>query len=221
MTSFEHGYALLIGVDANAVAKWALPDVAKDIAALREVLVHPERCAYLADNVNVLTGKAATRQGILDGLEHIVCEPDMPHLPLSARFWPTYEAIKRHREHIPMPKSDLALEIKAENNLRSALQYHTADLEDEVDFIRTLLRDLKEYQTLSKYTLRRLTVVEMNGKVSARQLNRFRGELAGIRRALGEDYLERIAQRLQGFRSEVIIAVENVGEEGDRQPRLL
>ncbi|MCD6344369.1 MAG: caspase family protein [Anaerolineae bacterium] len=68
-TSFEHGYALLIGVDANAVAKWALPDVAKDIVALREVLVHPERCAYPADHVKTLTGKEATRQGILDGLE--------------------------------------------------------------------------------------------------------------------------------------------------------
>ncbi len=69
MTRFEHGYALLIGVDANAVAKWALPDVAKDIAALREVLVHPERCAYPADHVKMLTGKDATRQGLLDGLE--------------------------------------------------------------------------------------------------------------------------------------------------------
>ncbi|MBN1922023.1 MAG: caspase family protein [Anaerolineae bacterium] len=69
MTHFEHGYALLIGVDENAVAKWALPAVAKDVAALREVLVHPERCAYPVDNVKVLTGKNATRQGILDGLD--------------------------------------------------------------------------------------------------------------------------------------------------------
>ena len=33
------------------------------------MLIHPERCAYLADNVKTLTGKEATRQGILDGLE--------------------------------------------------------------------------------------------------------------------------------------------------------
>ncbi len=59
----------------------------------------------------------------------------------------------------------------------------------------------------------------MNGKVSAQRLARFRGELAAIRRALGEDYLERIEARLQSFRSEVIIAVENVGE-GLRQGRL-
>jgi hypothetical protein len=66
---FTHGYALLVGVDANAVAAWALPDVAKDIAALAQVLTHPERCAYPKANVKVIRGEAATRQGILDGLE--------------------------------------------------------------------------------------------------------------------------------------------------------
>ncbi len=65
---FTHGYALLIGVDQSQANEWALPDVAKDIAALRDVLVHPQRCAYLADNVKVLTGTEATRNGILDGL---------------------------------------------------------------------------------------------------------------------------------------------------------
>jgi len=68
MTTFDAGYALLIGVDQNATAPWALPDVAKDIAALREVLADPERCAYPAANVRVLTGESATRQGILEGL---------------------------------------------------------------------------------------------------------------------------------------------------------
>lgn len=68
MTTFDHGYALLIGVDQNATPKWSLPDVAKDIVALREVLSDPERCAYPAANVRALTGAAATRQGILEGL---------------------------------------------------------------------------------------------------------------------------------------------------------
>ena len=48
--TFAHGYALLIGVTENQVARWALPDVAKDITALSEVLAHPERCAYPAEN---------------------------------------------------------------------------------------------------------------------------------------------------------------------------
>lgn len=69
MTSqFTHGYALLIGVDQSAEARWDLPDLAKDVSALQAVLVHPERCAYLPDNVKVVQGEAATRAGILDGL---------------------------------------------------------------------------------------------------------------------------------------------------------
>lgn len=65
---FSHGYALLIAVDESAEPGWALPDVAKDVSALQVVLVHPERCAYLPDNVKVVQGEEATRAGILDGL---------------------------------------------------------------------------------------------------------------------------------------------------------
>ena len=67
--TFANGYALLIGVTESQVARWALPDVGKDIAALSAVLKHPERCAYPDDNIKVISGPAATRQGITDGLE--------------------------------------------------------------------------------------------------------------------------------------------------------
>ena len=145
-----------------------------------------------------------------EALPHIECEADTPRLPLSPRFWPAYEAIKRHREHTPMPHSEQSLWVKAENNLRSAMEKHAADLEEYLPFIQTLLRDLKEYQTLPKYSLRRLAAVEMHEKVSQRGLARFKKELNALRRALGEDYLERIEQRVKEFRSEIIIAVENV-----------
>lgn len=62
---FKHGYALLIGVDANYLPNLALSDVAKDIAALHKVLTDPERCAYQADHVRVIAGTEATRQNIL------------------------------------------------------------------------------------------------------------------------------------------------------------
>ncbi len=68
-TKFEHGYALLIGVTESQVAQWALPTVAQDIAALEAVLTHPARCAYLPEHIKTITGPAATRDGILDGLE--------------------------------------------------------------------------------------------------------------------------------------------------------
>ena len=67
--TFEHGFALVIGVDTNSVPAWALPAIKRDVDALRHVLVDPERCAYHPEHVKVIDGAAATRQGILDGLE--------------------------------------------------------------------------------------------------------------------------------------------------------
>lgn len=144
-----------------------------------------------------------------EALPHIQCKAETPRLPLSPHFWGAYKAIKCYREHTPMPLSKNSLLEKAENNLRSALEKHAADLEEYLPFIQTLLHDLKEYQTLPKYSLRRLTAVEMDGKVSE-GLTRFKAELNALRSALGEDYLKRIEQRVKEFRSEIIIAVENV-----------
>lgn len=67
--AFEGGFALLVGVDENQVKEWALPTVANDVEELRKVLVHPERCAYREEHVKVVSGPAATRDGVLSGLE--------------------------------------------------------------------------------------------------------------------------------------------------------
>jgi hypothetical protein len=66
---FEHGYALLIGVDQNKVPRFALPTIKNDVTKLNEIITHPERCGYLRDNVRLLTGTDATREKILDGLD--------------------------------------------------------------------------------------------------------------------------------------------------------
>jgi hypothetical protein len=65
---FDHGYALLIAVNESQMPNYALPTVAKDAAALHAVLVHPERCAYLPENVRVIQGAEASREGIRAGL---------------------------------------------------------------------------------------------------------------------------------------------------------
>ena len=148
-----------------------------------------------------------------EAIRRIRCQPGTSRIPLSSRFWPAYEKVKIFREQIPMPRSEQSLFVKAENNLRSALENHAGDLDEYLPFIHTLLRDLKEYQTLPKYTLRRLTKVEMNGKVSQKELVRFRNELESLRRSLGDDYLDRIEQRVKDFRSEIIIAIENIKDD--------
>lgn len=65
---FSNGYALIIAVNENRIPAYALPAVGRDAMALRDVLVHPQRCAYPAANVRLLLGSAATRAGIRDGL---------------------------------------------------------------------------------------------------------------------------------------------------------
>jgi len=65
---FSNAYALLIAVNDNLIPQYALPTVARDAEALRDVLVHPERCAYPADNVRLLMGADASRDGIRGGL---------------------------------------------------------------------------------------------------------------------------------------------------------
>jgi hypothetical protein len=88
---FENGYALVIGVDENSVPRWKLPDVAKDVAAMVDVLIHPERCAYLTENVKQLQGQDATRAGIqpAEGATEVLVTDVMSYVarqvPVSAR----------------------------------------------------------------------------------------------------------------------------------------
>jgi hypothetical protein len=69
LEQFTNGYALLIAVNENLLPRYALPTVARDAEALRDVLVHPQRCAYPAKNVRLLAGSEASRAGIRSGLE--------------------------------------------------------------------------------------------------------------------------------------------------------
>ncbi len=64
--TFDHGYAVVIGIDANQIERLALPTVAKDVQAVHDVLVHPERCAYKPENVKLLKSEESTKRNILD-----------------------------------------------------------------------------------------------------------------------------------------------------------
>ena len=66
---FENGYAVVIGVNSSQIPKLALPTVAADVRAVHDVLIHPQRCAYRADNVRLLMDAEATRANILAALD--------------------------------------------------------------------------------------------------------------------------------------------------------
>ncbi|RCJ41127.1 peptidase C14 caspase catalytic subunit p20 [Nostoc minutum NIES-26] len=68
--TFEHGYALLIGVGESTYSGLSLPVTVKDTQSLYAALIAPDLCAY-PDNeahIRVLNDDKATRSAILDGL---------------------------------------------------------------------------------------------------------------------------------------------------------
>jgi uncharacterized caspase-like protein len=68
--TFNHGYALLIGVGESAYSKLSLPVTVKDTQSLYAALIAPDLCAYpdTEEHIRVLNDDKATRSAILDGL---------------------------------------------------------------------------------------------------------------------------------------------------------
>ena len=69
--TFDHGYALLVGVGQTAEPKWSLPVTVNDIRAIHAILTDPELCAYPnnENHVRLLCNADTTRNAILDGLD--------------------------------------------------------------------------------------------------------------------------------------------------------
>ena len=66
--TFNHGYALLIGVGESQCPGWSLPVTVKDTQAIYGVLTDRDLCGYPPDQIRILNNNAATRDGILQGL---------------------------------------------------------------------------------------------------------------------------------------------------------
>ncbi|UXE60621.1 MAG: caspase family protein [Woronichinia naegeliana WA131] len=66
--TFNHGYALLIGVGESQYAKLSLPVTVKDTQAIYGVLTDRDLCGYPPDQIRILNNNEATRDGILQGL---------------------------------------------------------------------------------------------------------------------------------------------------------
>lgn len=67
---FVKGYALIVGVGAD------LRNTIDDAQGLADILKDEERCAYPADQVEILTGPAADRNGILTALDTLTQRTD-------------------------------------------------------------------------------------------------------------------------------------------------
>jgi len=200
------------------------PEVIKKIAGLphrvksakkfsdNQLLVFRKKgLAIFIQGILDTAAEKATVENMLfeDAQKLIKCNYDETRRDLSGRFWDMYETIKSAREIHKAGKGELALEVKALNNLKSALTHFKSELIDELPFIRTLIRDLSEYMTLPKYTLRRFVEFDISA-ANADRIGQFKKQIQQIRNRLGEDYLDVIKSRTADMNAEVIIAIENI-----------
>jgi superfamily II DNA or RNA helicase/HKD family nuclease len=142
-------------------------------------------------------------QSLEEVLDKIKATKDEKRLPLSGYFWDTYEEIKSFRDNIINHITEQSLQQRAMNVIKSLLSNSSEGLIPYKNFIRMLLEDIRDYGTLSDYTLRRITNLELE------DLEHTIREITGLKKELGEDYLYREKERIKSMKREVIIAIEN------------
>ena len=140
----------------------------------------------------------------------VECEPSTPKEKTSKYFWDNYEKIKAYKPKFKTASNESSLEIKALNNLKSALRIYEESLEEHVPFIRGLIEDLRDYLTLSKFTLRKLTQHELTQNSPKKDIGGFVKVIYELKHYLGEGYLETIKDRSSAHAKEIIIGIENI-----------
>ena len=142
-------------------------------------------------------------------LQVVECEYNTERLLLSDQFWPIYEDVKTHKENIKSSKNDLAIESKAHDNLKVALRIIDPSMEEDINFIKTIIKDIKHYYTMPKFSLRRIAFERLTVNSAKNKWSLFFKELHYLKKVYGTDYLERILETVKDQKEEVIIAGEN------------
>ncbi|WP_069470302.1 helicase-related protein [Candidatus Marithrix sp. Canyon 246] len=182
-----------------------LPNRTKTSKAFGEnntVVLRKKGMALFSVIVNSETNKISekTFQELFDLVK---CSYEQKRLPLSKQFWKAYEKVKQYKPQYKSGSSEIALEKKAINSLKYLLKQNKEELNKTlISFIDTLLKDIKRYKTLPKYTLRKLVLSKYNYKELINNIE-------NLRRKIGSDYLEIILKRTANINDDIIIAVEN------------
>jgi superfamily II DNA or RNA helicase/HKD family nuclease len=142
-------------------------------------------------------------------LQFVECEHGTKRVPMTELFWPVYETIKDHKERIRSNNSDLAIDKKAHENLKVALKVIDASEEENINFIKTIIKDIKHYYTMPKFTLRRLAFDVLTPNSAQTKWKQFYKELEFIKNRFGIAYLDNVLKKVKDKKEEVIIAIEN------------
>lgn len=163
--------------------------------------MYVHRALYGADEAQ------ATEMVFEDALGHIECEPEEQALPLSDAFWAWYMNIKQVREQQRnIPLSEQSLERSSLNVLETLIRSPWEAMMPQLDFLRMLREDIREYGTLANHTLRR---IRDWGHGSTDDQRRTAKEIEGLQEELGKTYLDQEKRRIKEVAKEIIVAIEN------------
>ncbi|MNY47365.1 hypothetical protein D3C86_1826290 [compost metagenome] len=132
---------------------------------------------------------------------------DEPTVDLSSTFWNLYDEVKAFQPKYKLGRSEISLEQRAEKNLKISLKLLKGTYSDYSSFIQVLIKDIRNYHTLSERSLRRIGSLDLTD--DKKSVDNFLSEIKWLKKQLGEDYIELIEQTAKGKSKEVIIAIEN------------
>ncbi|MBI2851428.1 MAG: DEAD/DEAH box helicase family protein [Chloroflexi bacterium] len=147
-----------------------------------------------------------------EALPLIKCGKDEKALPLSDGFWEKYTRIKDLKEKSGVPSSELSVEKKAHLKVKALLADKTDNYREFRQLLLNLVEDIEDYKTLSDYTLRRIANLAADAGDEAK-IAIVQKELGSLQLDLGPDYLAKIKQKIGQLDKEVIVAIENIGEQ--------
>ncbi len=145
-----------------------------------------------------------------DVYEKIKAEKNTPKIQLSEKFWESYQQILNKSEHILRIKTYAqSREMKAFNLLNYILRMDDERLKEHKKFISDLIEDIREFGTLSEYTLSLIIEWEKHLK----DIDKLSQEIKKLKEEMGEDFLEKTRKYAKDTVEEIIIAIENQKEE--------
>lgn len=161
--------------------------------------------SIVSKNIN---GKAIIEEKTFPELiQFAKCPPEEERQNLTKEFWTAYELIKVFKPKNASGNSDLSLDTKSLISLRDLAKVKRDDIDLElISFINTLVTDIKKYKTLSKFTLRKLT---LSDNKNIEPYGELINNIKELRKKLGVDYLDIILKRADGIENDVIIAIQN------------
>lgn len=136
--------------------------------------------------------------------KHIEADPDQPVKPLSDRFWGIYTNLtsqvgtQNTRHNTSHNSSD-----KAQNILEYGLESQLID-DDLVKYARYVVKDIQEYGTLSRKTIKRFSTID--SQENPDQINQ---ELRQLQKWLSIEYFQNLEGKHSDQDIEVVIGIEN------------